>query len=163
MNKHLILLIAICFSQHVFSQVDSTVAYLRYPTIPYFTITKVPDSSKFARINLDKKKSTIIFIFSPDCGHCQQKIKELTSNINLFKKVQLVMASPLEYRIIKKFYEEYHIADYPNIIMGSDPGYFLGTFYNIKKLPAIFLYDKKLGFVKSFDGNTAIADIVAAL
>ena len=124
---------------------------------------KVPDSTAFTKANLAKKKATIILVFSPDCEHCQRETKELIANIDLFKKAQIVMSSPLDYGYIKRFYEEYKIADYPNIIMGRDPGYFFGTFYKIRSFPAIFLYDKKGNFVQAFDGNVPIEKIAKFL
>ena len=145
------------------AQADSTAMYLRYPTIPYFTITKVSDSTKFSHADLAPKKATIIFIFSPDCGHCQQKIRSLLDNKALFAKAQIIMASPIEHRIIKKFYKEYEIARYPNIIMGNDPGYFLGSFYRVKSLPAIFVYNKKGRLVEAFDDKSPIEEIAKAL
>ena len=73
------------------------------------------------------------------------------------------MASPLEHIHLKKFYDEYKIADYPNIIMGRDPGYFFGSFYKIKSFPAIFVYDKKGNFVKAFDGSIPVRQIAEYL
>ena len=73
------------------------------------------------------------------------------------------MASPLEHHLLKKFYEEYKITDHPNIIMGRDPSYFFGTFYKVKTLPAIFLYDKKGNFVKAFDRIIPVQKIAELL
>jgi thioredoxin-related protein len=145
------------------AQADSTLIYLRFPTVPPFSITKVPDSTRFTKDDLSKKKATVIIIFSPDCEHCQHKTQELTDNIKLFKKAQIVMASPLEQSYLKKFYEEYKIADCPNIIIGRDAGYFLGTFYNVRSFPAIFVYDKKGKFVKAFDGTVPVDKIAEIL
>lgn len=145
------------------AQADSAALYLQYPTIPYFTITKVDDSTRFSRADLAPGKATIIFVFSPDCGHCQQKIRSVIDNKALFAKAQIIMASPIEYRIIKKFYEEYEIARYPNIVMGNDPGYFLGSFYSVKKLPAIFVYDKNGRLADAFDDKSPIEEIAKAL
>ena len=102
-------------------------------------------------------------IFSPDCEHCQEETKELIANIDLFKKVQIIMTSPLEYAYIKKFYDDYKIADYPIITMGRDPSYFLGTFYRIRSFPSIFVYDKKGNFVEAFNGSTPVEKIIAVL
>lgn len=71
------------------------------------------------------------------------------------------MASPLDFGQIKQFYDDYKIADCPNIIMGRDPSYFLGSFYNIRSFPAMFLYDKKGKFVKAFDGSVPVTQIAA--
>jgi thioredoxin-related protein len=131
--------------------------------VPSFKLTRVPDSSFFTRNDLKKKTATIIMMFSPDCEHCQAETKELTAHIDLFKKAQIVMASPLDFDYLKKFYEEYKIADYPNISMGRDPGYFLGTFYKVRSFPAIFVYDKKGKLVRSFSGSVPIEQIAAAI
>ena len=146
-----------------FSQTDTSLLYLRFPTIPPFSIIKVSDSTRFTKDDLKSKKAVVIMVFSPDCEHCQNETKELIAHIDLFKKVQIIMASPLDYDYIKRFYEEYKIADYPNIIMGKDPGYFFGTFYHIRSFPAIFLYDKKGNFIDKFDGSVPVEKIAAAL
>lgn len=154
-----LILIAMC----THAQADSTLLYLRFPTVPPFTITKVSDSTKFSKADLSRKKATIIIVFSPDCEHCQHETRELTANIKLFKKAQIIMASPLEHAYLKKFYEEYNIAACPNVIMGRDPGYFFGTFYRVRSFPAIFVYDKKGNFVKEFDGSVPVEKIAEIL
>ncbi len=163
MKKIIFLALCSCLFVSAKAQADSTLIYLRFPTIPPFSIIKVPDSTKFTKDDLQKKKATVIIIFSPDCDHCQHATKELTANIGLFKKAQIIMASSLEYAYVKKFYEEYKIADYPNIIMGRDPSYFFGTFFRVRSFPAIFVYDKKGNFVQSFDGSVPVEKIAEVL
>jgi thioredoxin-related protein len=145
------------------AQQDTSLIYLRFPTIPPFKLTKVPDSTMFTKDNLKKKRPTIVMVFSPDCEHCQQMTKEITANIKLFKKAQIVMATPLEFNYVKKFYEEYKIADYPNITMGRDPSYFLGTFYKVRSFPAIFIYNKKGQLVNWFTGEVELKKIADSL
>ena len=156
-------LLIICIGKTGYSQADTSLLYLRFPTVPPFSINKAPDSIKFTKDDLHKKTATVIMVFSPDCEHCQHEINEIKANIRLFKKAQIVMASPLDYSYIKKFYEEYKIADYPNITIGRDPTYMLGTFYHIRSFPAIFVYNKKGKFVKAFDGTVPVQRIAEAL
>lgn len=163
MKKVFSIIVFACLSNAGMAQRDSLPIYLRFPTVPPFNIIRVPDSTRFTKDDLSKKKATIIIIFSPDCDHCQHATKELTSNISLFKKAQIVMASSLEYSYLKKFYEEYKIADHPNIIMGRDPSYFFGTFFQVRSFPAIFVYDKKGDFIKSFDGSVPIERVAEVL
>jgi thioredoxin-related protein len=144
-------------------QNDTLPIYERFPNVPPFTIMTVPDSTAFSKDDLKKKKETIIMVFSPDCSHCQHETKELTEHMDMFKDVQIVMASPLDYHYILQFYKDYHIADYPNITMGRDGSYMLGTFYKITNFPSIFVYNKKGEFVKAFDGSYPIEKIAAAL
>ncbi len=162
MKKIVLALFIFCIGKSGFSQADTSL-YLRFPTIPLFSISKVPDSTKFTKENLERKKATIIIVFSPDCEHCQHEVNELKAHIDLFKKVQIVMVSSLDFSYIKKFYEEYKIADYPNITIGRDANYMFGTFFNVRSFPAIFLYNKKGKFVKSFDGSVPIEKIADEL
>ncbi len=102
-------------------------------------------------------------VFSPDCDHCQHKIKEIVAHIGLFKNTQIVMISNLGYLYVKKFYEEYKLAKYPNIVMGMDYRYQLGNFFNIASVPALFLFNKNGKFVKTFDRDMPVQAIAKSL
>jgi hypothetical protein len=163
--KRIFLSIVFCyFTVLAFSQLASyTLPYLRFKTLPPFKITNVADSSFFTKNNLSKKKSTLIIVFSPSCEHCIHATKALLAHIDLFKKTQILMTSPLEHDLIKKFYNEYKIGNYSNILMGRDPSFFLGTFYGLKSYPGIYAYNKKGKFLQSFDSDTAMEKIAAIL
>ena len=165
MKKHILafLLLGLCSSG--FSQVptDTSLLYLRFPIVPSFRLINVADSSIFTKNNLKKNKATVIIIFSPTCENCVEETKELKEKIGLFKKAQIVMVSPLDFKYLKDFYTENNIGQYPAITMGRDPGYFLGTFYKVRSLPSIFVYNKKGALVKSFIGSTPVEEIAAAL
>lgn len=164
MRKIFILAITIFIAQLSFAQADSIAPiYLRFPTIPQFTIDKAPDSTKFTREDLKKRKTTVFIIFSPDCEHCQHETEALIANIDKFKHAQIVMVEYLTYEQMIKFYKDYKIANYPNIIMGREPKYFLPVFFDVKSLPAIYVYDKKGKFKQAFSGSVKIEKIAAVL
>lgn len=163
MKKHILLLLIVFTAKAGFAQTDTSLLYLRFPIVPTFKLTNIADSSYFTKADLKKKKSTVIIIFSPTCENCVDETKELKQKINLFKKAQIVMVSPLEYSYLRQFYDDNKIGDYPTITMGRDPGYFLGTFYKVRSLPSIFVYNKKGNLVKSFIGSTPVEEIAAAL
>lgn len=102
-------------------------------------------------------------VFSPDCEHCRHATEDLLAHMPLFKNVQIVMATPLEYRFIMPFYLAYKIDRYPNIIMGRDPAYFLGSFYHVKNFPSIYLYDKKGKLSHAYEGSVSFAKIAGDL
>lgn len=163
MKRIVLMAILLVLAKGVFAQADTSLLYLRFPIVPPISIMRVPDSTKFTKADLKKNTATLVFIFSPDCEHCQHETKEIISHIDLFKKIQIVMATPLEFRFVKKFYEDYQIADHPNITIGTDPGYFLGTFFHVRSFPALYLYDKKGNLVRSFDGSVPVESIPEAL
>ena len=145
------------------AQPDTSLIYLRFPTVPPFSIIKIPDSTRFTKADLIHMQATLVIVFKPDCDHCQLTTKEIIKNISSFKNVQIIMASPAGYAQLKKFYEDYDLARYPGIVIGRDPGYFLGSFYKIRSFPAIFLYDTDANFVKAFDGSIPVIKIVEVL
>ncbi|MEO6948349.1 MAG: redoxin domain-containing protein [Ginsengibacter sp.] len=169
MKRTLCLLIIAFFSLSAFSQThdsnspEDLPVYLRFPTIPQFTIHTFPDSLAFSRDNLKKNTSTVFFIFSPDCEHCQHETENLKQNIQLFKKAQVVMVSYLPWDEIKKFYVDYNIGNYPEIVMARDAKFFFPTFFKVRSFPSIFVYDKKGNLKKAFEGSVKISTIAAEL
>jgi thioredoxin-related protein len=123
----------------------------------------VPDSTGFEKEDLKKHRPVLVFLFDPECDHCHQATKELLANIAAFKKAQVVMASSQDFKLLKDFYAEFDIAAYPNIKMGRDAGYFLGTFFGISSYPAIFLYDKKGKFIRAYRPGESFEGIAADL
>lgn len=147
-----------------FAQTDSTLpVYLRFPSLPQFTIYKAADSTKFTRDDLQKKKPVVFIIFSPDCEHCQHETEQLTANIGLLKKAQIVMVEYLSHDEMVKFYKQYKIADYPNITMGRDAAFYLPLFFKVQSLPAIYVYDKHGKFKQAFSGSVKVEKIAEAV
>lgn len=163
MNKILFYVFCSLSANLVIGQTTIPLMTAKQSNLPAFSITKVPDSSRFDKVNLQKNKAVIIMVFSPDCEHCQVRIKEIMANIKLFKNIQLLMLSNLGYTYINRFYKEFNINKYPNIIMGMDYRYQLGNFFTITSVPAFFLYNKNGKFVKAFDRDVPIKKIIGAL
>ncbi len=158
------ILIAICIAQISFTQADSSMpVYLRFPTIPQFTIYRAADSSAFTREDLQKRKSTILIIFSPDCEHCQHETQELLANIDRFKKAQIIMITYQPYQEMVQFYKDYKIANFSQITMGRDTKFFFPIFFRVQNLPSIFVYNKKGEFKKAFEGSVKIDKIADEL
>jgi thiol-disulfide isomerase/thioredoxin len=147
-----------------FCQADSTApVYLRFPTIPQFTVYKAPDSTAFTRDELEKKKPVVFMIFSPDCEHCQHETETLLANIDKLKNTQIVMITYLPYPEMIEFYKKYKIADYPQITMARDTKFFFPVFFKVRNLPSIFVYDKKGNFKKNFEGSVKIDSLSEVL
>ena len=144
---------------------DSTVVpvYKRFPTVPVFRILSAPDSTVFTRDNLSEKKPVMFMMFSPDCDHCQHATEDLKRNMDAFKKVQIVMVSSLDYDHILAFYHTYGLDAYPNITVGRDPAYMLGTFFSVHNFPSIYLYDKKGKLKANFEGSVPFKKIAESL
>ncbi len=156
MKQIILSCLAVFLAASAFSQSDSTEpVYLKYPTLPEFTINKVTDSTDFTRDNLRKHRPVVFMIFSPECEHCQHETEKIIANIDQFKNkdIQLVMVTYLPYNEMVDFYKKYKIADYPEITMGRDGKFFFPVFFKVRNLPSFYIYDKKGKFVKRFEGS----------
>jgi cytochrome oxidase Cu insertion factor (SCO1/SenC/PrrC family) len=135
--------------------------YLRFPTIPPFTLLKA-DSSKMTRDDLPKNRKTMIMYFSPTCEHCQLQTDSMLANMNKLKDIEILMASYQPLNDLKVFYEEKQLHKYKNIRMGYDMKYFFPPFYKMVNLPFMALYNNKGQFITSFQGNAPIDKILEA-
>ena len=144
------------------AQSDSLKAgYLRYPTIPPFTLLKT-DSTDLTRDDLTKHKKTMIMFFSPDCDHCKHQTKDMLANMDKFKDVEILMATYQPFEEMQAFYNDNHIANYPNIKMGRDTKYFFVPFYKMNSLPFLALYNSKGKLLTTFEGTTPIEKLTEA-
>lgn len=138
---------------------DKRPEYERNPAIPGFTIYKAPDSTVFTNQDLKKKEPTVIMIFSPECGHCQNETRELEKNMDHFKHTQILMVTWLPYSEMLAFYHDYKIAQHPEITMGWDKKDFFLPYYHVQSYPQFVVYDKKGDYVKSFSGVINLQDV----
>lgn len=161
MKKTVFTLLAICSAFGAFAQTDTSQQYFKSPTIPAYNIRKLPDSSSFTNNLLQKNKPTVLIFFNPDCEHCQHATKNLVEKIDKLKDVQILMVSVMDYNLVQKFYEDYKIADYPNITMARDGKYELARFYNVASIPDVYVYDKKGKFLNHFKSTIPVEEIAA--
>jgi thioredoxin-related protein len=92
-------------------------------------------------------------VFSPDCDHCKHETEELIKNIEKFKKIQILMVTWQPFEEMKKFYEEYQLSRFSNIIVTKDQSFFLPPFFDIHNLPFLVFYDKHGKLISVFEGN----------
>jgi thioredoxin-related protein len=101
--------------------------------------------------------------FSPDCEHCQKETKELMAYKEELKNIQILMVSPSSYAAVKEFYQEYTLSDMPNIKLGQDVNYALGSIFQLRTFPSMFVYDHTGKLAKAFVGNIGVPSILDAV
>jgi len=148
----------------LFAQKDTTDNYVnRFLAIPAIKINIVPDSTVYTNVNLKKNTPFILMFFNPDCDHCQKETKELLAYKEELKDVQILMVSTASYPGIKDFYEAYGLSSMPNIKLGQDVNSKLGSIYQLRTYPSIFVYDNKGILAKAFVGNIGVPAILDAV
>lgn len=165
MKKLASIVLVLFIALHSIAQTDtdSLPIYKRFPELPKFSIMTLPDSTLFTRENLNRKKPIIIMLFSPDCEHCKHAMRDLIAGYDQWKNADLILVTSLDFEHIRKFYAEFKLADYPNIVIGRDGGFNLGSFYKLHQYPSLFVYNKKHEFVTEFIGSVKTDELGKAL
>jgi len=140
---------------------DTLKPYQKYPKLPAFNIREMDSVTIFNTFNIPKGKKTMIVFFSLDCKHCQALMRELTKKMDSLSNIQFYMITPMHSMTdLRAFFVKYHLGDYKNIVMvGRDYEFFFGTFYGIKVVPDLALYDENKQIIKLFEGDTKISEI----
>ena len=166
----LFLIAAVCFlfvgSAYAQGQTDAKKAetpadsveapYLKYPTLPAFNILMMDSTTIFNTYNIPEGGPVAIVFFSPDCGHCKRTTRRLTDSMAMFKDVRFYFITPVHtMQDIRSFYDEFHMKDHDNIkLVGRDYEFFFGSFYDIKYVPDVVIYDGQKKLIKLIQGET---------
>lgn len=161
MKKTVLTLLVTCFVLGSFAQIDSTKQYFKSPYIPAFNIRKVPDSSIFTQNMLQKNKPTIVMFFDPDCDHCQHTTKDITSKIDKFKDVQILMVTIYDMSRINKFIKDYHLEKYPNFTLTRDVTFDLAKYYQVHSIPDVYVYDKTGKLMNHYTKDIPVDEIAS--
>lgn len=89
-------------------------------------------------------------------------MKELMAYKTELKDIRILMASPGSYPLIKQFYSDYGLSAMPNIKMGHDENFALGSIFQLRTFPSIFVYDQHGKLAKAFIGNIGAPAIIDA-
>lgn len=147
-----------------YSQHDETAdAINNIRQIPSFSIIIMPDSTVFTQEQLQKNQPLVLMLFNPDCDHCKEEVKELLAHKNELTALPIVMVSALPYKLIKTFYDDHSIKSMPNVTMGQDENFTLGSLYKPARYPSLYIYDAKGSLAKVFAGNAGVAAILDAV
>ena len=143
-------------------------------TIAHYRILKT-DSTFTSYTDLKKNQPVMLIYFGPDCPHCQRLTLEMKQNMDVLKKVQIVMVTFTKTEspwmsMIKNFSRDYDLPKYKNITMGTEYpdflkyGYYpVQRYYTVQTTPYIAIYDRKGKLSKAFSKEPAIKDVVAAV
>ena len=137
--------------------------YKRFPSVPPFKLLLTDSNTHFTKENLSKKKAVMIMLFSPDCDHCKHETEDIIKNIDAFKKVQIIMSTTMPFDKMLRFYNNYDLKRFDNIIMGKDENYLLPVFYDIRNLPFLAFYNKKKELISVFSGALSINKVIEEL
>ena len=162
MKKLLLSLLVLCSSIVAVAQYDTTPPYLKTKLLPKFSLVSL-DSAAFDQTVLAGNRSTIIMLFNPECGHCQDQMKLLLEIPEVAATANIILASTEKLDKIKTFFDKFELGKYWWIHIGKDTRYFFGGFFQPKTIPVLAFYNKKQQLVYFNQGNVKKKDIIDAL
>jgi hypothetical protein len=123
--------------------------------LPSFSLLLTDSSTWVHNSNISTGKPFGIFIFSPFCPHCRAQTEEIIDNIQELKNVPLYFVSSFPLPLLKNYYQEYHLAKYPNIFLGRDTGNVIASYFDIPGIPYMAICGKDHKLKKSFLGKVS--------
>jgi len=142
---------------------DQDAPYLKYPSLPNFSILQEDSTSWFTARDIRRGAPVIIMLFSPECDHCQKQTSLMTKNMSQLRNTEIIMSTFQPLYKMKDFIRQYKLYQYPNVHVGRDVKYFFGPFYRVRTAPFLALYDKNRNLIKVFEGDVKVDRILEAL
>lgn len=144
-----------------FAQVDSiTPPYLKYRDHPPIQLLLGDSLTKYGKADLPKKTPVIFILFNPDCTHCQETAEEIKGLRDQLKEFHFVLITLNSIKEMNGFTEKYELNKMSNVVAGKDVYYLMPSFYDIKSLPFVAVYDKKGKLIKGLEGSTGMQKII---
>lgn len=167
MRKIFVLLASVVFvataapAQNAAPAKDSVLPYLKYPKLPAFNILELDSTTIYNTYNIPEGKPVAIVYFDPNCKHCKASTGRLVKGMDSLRNVQFYFVTPVHsMSMTRTFYDTYHLGDLKNVKMvGRDYEFFFLSYYGVRNLPDVAIYDAKKKLVKLIDGEFSASDI----
>jgi peroxiredoxin len=104
----------------------------------------------------------VLILFFADCDHCQREAQEIQKNLQLFKGKNIQFISAEEIPVIQKFSVDYGLNNEPNVKFGRAESVDVYMNFGSIPTPAIYVYAADKRLIKSFKGETPVAELAGA-
>lgn len=121
--------------------------------MPSFNLLLMDSLTKINTSAIPKGQPTVIFFLNPHCPYCRAQTEELKENIQSLSNIQFYMVSYYPFNDLKKYYDDYQLKKYPNIIFGQDYDVYFSNYYKTRAVPYIAIYDKDKYLKQVFIGK----------
>lgn len=104
----------------------------------------------------------LIVIFSPECGHCEYEISEISKSDILLSGAKLLLVTSADSNSTAKFLKQFNLDD-KKVIPLLDNDDTLYRIFGKAIVPSIYIYNKKLDLIKALYGEYKIETILKYL
>lgn len=128
--------------------------------LPDLTLTRLDKT--LLRIK-EVKGPSVLFLFQPDCDHCQRETKEIKANLGAFKGYTLYFVSNYPLPALEEFSRAYGLDQEPQVIFASTSIDAILNTLGPQPSPSLYIYNAQGRLVNKFLGETPIGQILPAL
>lgn len=115
------------------------------------------------RIYFTPDRRTILIYYDSECDHCQNEIKEISTNMDFFKDMDIVFMSSELISAIKSFKEKSRQLASDNIRFTKINKAEADKTFGSLVVPQIFIYGTEGNLVRKFGGETKIGTLLQYL
>ncbi|OQP67791.1 TlpA family protein disulfide reductase [Niastella populi] len=111
-------------------------------TLPSMTLLLMDSSTHLDLKDVSSSQPIVLFYFSPICPYCRTLTNSLTEDIKKVSQLKIYMISSFPYEEIMKYYKEFKLNEYSNIIVGQDYQYSFSQYFKSPGVPCLAIYDR---------------------
>jgi peroxiredoxin len=134
----------------------------RIETIPEFNFFKL-DNAQFNKQDLKKELPTVFIYFNSKCDYCEHEARDISTNVEGLKDIQIVFISPEPIEVIQQFSENYQLNNISNITFLNDNTNHFYTQFGASSIPYVVIYNKEQQLIKAHKGQLNTKGILKAL
>lgn len=141
--------------------VRDSLPYMKYPEMPAFNLRLMDSATILNTFNIPPGQPVALMLFDPGCKHCHDVTTELMKGMDSLKNISFYFITFTDdFKAIRNFYNEFHMADHPNIkAVGRDYELFFIDYYGVNSFPDIALYNENKQIVQLFEGRVTVAQL----
>lgn len=87
----------------------------------------------------------------------------MIDHMSELENAQIIMITLRPLWMMKDFITTYGLEKYSNIVVGKDVNYFTPTFFDIRNIPYMAIYDKKGKLIGGINGTYPIENVIKLL
>ena len=109
------------------------------------------------------RRPTILLFFRTTCPFCREEISDLVAHHAMFDEAAVLLISAEKPGVLKRFADELEIEQQTDFTVAIDEKGELARHYGIRKIPALFVYDREGQFLWRNDGLVRAPAIAAVV
>ena len=112
------------------------------------------------RMTKELPAKSILFLYFPDCDHCQREALETSNHLKAFENYSLWFITTANYKDIERFARDYKLFGYANIhFVRTEMQDVINNFGAIPT-PSVYIFSEEKKLIKGFNGETKIEEII---